>query len=122
LNAGNTYLLNFDLGGNLRTPQTDAVTVSFGTTSQVFDITENEAVTTYGIYFVAPTTQSYQFSFLDSSGNQGNNIGAILQSAEVTPVPEMSTYVITFVGLAMLFGYRVLRSRNAAWRDGASLA
>jgi len=126
LNAGNTYLLNFDLGTNQRTAQTDAVTVSFGTNTQVFDITQPANLVptfaTFGVYFVAPTTGSYSFSFLDNSGNQGNNIGAILESAEVTPVPEMSTYAITLLGMAMLVGYRILRSRGATWRDGASLA
>jgi hypothetical protein len=99
--AGQSYTAFFDLSGNQRIAgQTNAVSITFGTTTDSLSFTGTAAFSTHSVSFEPSVTGTYHLSFLD---NSNNNVGAILDNVSVqAAVPEPETYTIMLVALGLV--------------------
>ena len=106
LTGGDTYTVEFLLRGNERTPQTDVVTVDFGSSSASFSVKEHTGFLLDSVTFTAPTTGIYNASFLD---NSSDNVGAILDNVrvlEVVPLPAAAWLLLSGLAGMGLMGRR----------------
>ncbi|MET0383071.1 MAG: PEP-CTERM sorting domain-containing protein [Burkholderiaceae bacterium] len=93
--AAGVYTATFQLAGNHRDGSTDAVTVTFGNTTQIFNIGAQDAFTTYSLTTTA-AAGDLSLSFHD--GRDGN-VGALLDNVSVTAVPEPTGATLLLAGL-----------------------
>ncbi|MES2206454.1 MAG: PEP-CTERM sorting domain-containing protein [Pseudomonadota bacterium] len=107
LAAGN-YTLEFSLGGSQR-GDTNTVNVSFGSYNEAFTLNSGDALNTFtrNVNLAIPSTVSLAFQ---NSG--GDNLGAILGHASITPAPEPETYAMLLAGLGIV-GKAVRRKKRA---------
>lgn len=95
--AGTTYELRFDLAGNQRSWGVDTVVVAFGSTSQIFNVQDDQALTTLSLWYTPQIDGVASFSFHNLGGDLR---GALLDNVSVSAVPEPSTYAMLLAGLA----------------------
>lgn len=110
--AGSTYQLAFDLAGNRRGSGTEAGTVSFGTASLAYSMTNSASSAAYQHFtldFTPGSSGPYTLMFANAGGD---NVGAILDNVSITvsAVPEPQTYAMLALGLAAL---ALVRRRRA---------
>jgi hypothetical protein len=106
LTGGDTYTAEFVLSGNDRQPQTDMVTVDFGSSSASFSVKEHTGFLLDAVTFTAPTTGVYHVSFLD---NSSDNVGAILDNVrvlQVVPLPAAAWLLLSGLAGMGLMGRR----------------
>ena len=99
--AGTTYELRFDLAGNQRSWGVDTVVVAFGSTSQIFNVQDDQALTTLSLWYTPEIDGVASFSFHHLGGDlRGALLDNVSVSDAVSPVPEPSTYAMLLAGLA----------------------
>ncbi|RZI78768.1 MAG: DUF642 domain-containing protein [Rubrivivax sp.] len=112
LNAGTTYTLSFDIAGNRRGTGTETGTVSFGTASLNYSLTDSSLAAPYqtlSLAFTPGASGAYTLSF---ANNGGDNMGAILDNVAITTaVPEPASAALMLFGLG---GVALLKRRRSA--------
>ena len=99
--AGTTYELRFDLAGNQRSWGVDTVVVAFGSTSQIFNVQDNQPLTTLSLWYTPLIDGVASFSFHNLGGDlRGALLDNVSVSDGVSAVPEPSTYAMLLAGLA----------------------
>lgn len=107
LTGGIQYVASFDLAGNQRNNDPDAVTVNFGDLSGS-PVTGNYSLpmtagwTNYQLLFTPAASGMYGLSFLNSAGQPGDNIGMLLDNVRVAAVPEPGTWALLLAGLGLM--------------------
>ncbi len=99
LNAGQTYVLSFDMAGNRRNAGTEQVQVNFGTSSSLLsfaDASPTAAWQGFSLSFTPGSSGNYLLSFQNLGGD---NMGAMLDKVAVTPVPEPASAAMLLGGL-----------------------
>ncbi|HIV73148.1 MAG TPA: PEP-CTERM sorting domain-containing protein [Candidatus Aquabacterium excrementipullorum] len=96
--AGNTsYIATFQLAGNHRNGNSDAVNVTFGDAQASYTLVPSAGFTTYSLAFTTGASGNYTLSFDDQGADQ---MGALLDNVSVAAVPEPGGTALMLGGLA----------------------
>ena len=99
--AGTTYELRFDLAGNQRAWGVDTVVVTFGTSARIFNVPDDQPLSTLSLSYTPVIDGVASFSFHNLGGDlRGALLDNVSVSDSVSAVPEPATYAMLLAGLA----------------------
>lgn len=99
LSGGVTYQLSFDLAGNRRYAGTETGTVTFGTASLNYSLSDSSPSAAYvphQLSFTPGTSGTYTLTFANAGTD---NMGAILDNVRIAAVPEPQAWALMAAGL-----------------------
>jgi hypothetical protein len=102
LNAGQSYLLSFDLAGNRRGAGNEQVQIGFGSASSLLgfaDASPSAAWQSHSLLFTPASSGNYTLSFKNIGGD---NRGAMLDNINVSAVPEPAAQMLMLGGLLVM--------------------
>jgi hypothetical protein len=102
LNAGQSYLLSFDLAGNRRGAGNEEVQIGFGSASSLLgfaDAAPSAAWQSHSLLFTPASSGNYTLSFKNLGGD---NRGAMLDNINVSAVPEPAAQMLMLGGLLVM--------------------